>query len=218
MSRQILVTIALLGAAWIIPAHGQEKLAMNVGGGVTTPLNPTGAYTGVSGNFNIGAGYNVNKKNSITGEFMWNGLPADVFTLHPVDFPTSKINLYSLTVNFRHHIDNIHHTPFGLYAIGGGGWYYRYSSIDKNTTIPPATVCTPIYYWYGYACDASGYVASQTIAYKGSSAGGVNAGVGFTIRFADSGWKFYTEARYHYAFTNRIPTTFIPVTFGIRYN
>jgi hypothetical protein len=28
---------------WIVPAHGQEKFALNLGGGVSTPLNPTGA-------------------------------------------------------------------------------------------------------------------------------------------------------------------------------
>ena len=117
MSTKSLVVIAVLCANWMVPLHGQSKLAFNIGGGISTPLNPTGAYTGVSGNFNVG-----------------------------------------------------------------------------------------------------GYVYSQTVAYKGASSGGLNAGVGFTIRLSDSGWKFYTEARYHYAFSTRIPTTFIPVTMGIRFN
>ena len=218
MSTKVLVSIAVLCTGWMIPLNGQSKLTFNFGGGVSTPLNPTGAYTGVSGNFNVGAGYNLNKKNSISGEFLWSGLPTDLVTLHPVDAPHGGINLYSLAANYRHHVDSIHGSPFGLYAILGGGWYYRYSTIDKNYTVPPATVCQPVYYWYGYGCDTSGYVASTTVAYKGASAGGLNGGVGFTIRLADSGWKFYTEARYHYAFTNRIPTTLIPVTLGIRYN
>jgi hypothetical protein len=218
MSKKILGLIAVLCAACTIPAYGQSKLMFNLGGGVSTPLNPTGAYTGVSGNFNVGAGYSIDKKNSISGEFMWSGLPTSVFVLHPIDSPSGNINLYTLTVNYRHHIDSIHGSPFGLYGIAGGGWYYRYSSIDKNYVVPPTTVCTPIYYYWGYACDPGGYVASQTVAYKGASSAGLNGGVGFTIRLSDSGWKFYTEARYHYAFSNRIPTTLIPVTMGIRYN
>jgi hypothetical protein len=100
----------------------------------------------------------------------------------------------------------------------GGGWYYRYATIDKNYAVPPLTACAPVYYWWGYSCDPNGYVYSQTVANKGASAGGLNGGLGFTISFADSGWKFYTEARYHYAFTNRIATTLIPITFGFRYN
>jgi hypothetical protein len=39
-----------------------------------------------------------------------------------------------------------------------------------------------------------------------------------TIRLSDTGWKFYVESRYHYAFTQRIATTLIPVTFGFRFN
>ena len=217
MSKEILISISLL-CVGMVPLQGQSKLAFNLGGGVSTPLNPTGNYTGVSANFNVGAGYNLDKKNSITGEFLWSGLPPSVFTVHPVDLPSGSINLYSLTANYRHHIDSIKGSPFGVYGIVGGGWYYRYSSIDKNYTVPPGTVCQPIYGWYGYGCDAGGYVYSATVAYKGNSAGGLNTGVGFTIRFADSGWKFFTEARYHYAFSNNIPTTLIPVTMGIRYN
>jgi len=218
MTERILVAIGLLGAVWSIPLQGQTHLAFNIGGGISTPLNPTGAYTGVSGNFNIGAGYGLNKKNSITGEFLWSGLPTDVTNLHPINAPTGSIDLYSLTVNYRHHIDSIHGSPFGVYAITGGGWYYRYARIDKTYTVPPNTVCQPIYGWWGYGCDPGGYVYTQSIATRGTSSGGLNGGVGFTIRLADSGWKFYTEARYHYAFSDRVSTTLIPVTFGLRYN
>jgi hypothetical protein len=48
--------------------------------------------------------------------------------------------------------------------------------------------------------------------------GGLNGGVGFTVRLGDKGWKFYTESRYHYAFHPRIPNTLVLVTFGIAYN
>ena len=217
MSTKILVPVVVLCAVVSVPLRAQSKLNFNIGGGISTPLNPTGAYTGVSGNFNLGAGYNINKKNTITGEFMWSGLPPSVFTIHPLEAPSGNIRLYSLTANYRHHIDRIGGSLFGVYGVIGGGWYYRYSSIDKNYVVAPATPCLPYYYWYGYGCT-SGYVSSETVAYKGASAGGLNGGVGFMIRLSDSGWKFYTEARYHYAFTNRIPTTLIPVTMGIRYN
>ena len=101
--------------------------------------------------------------------------------------------------------------------IAGGGWYYRFASIDKTYTVLPGTPCLPIYdlvgLWMRY-----GFTVTETIASKGNSAGGVNAGVGFTIRLSDKGWKFYVESRYHYAWSNRIPTTFVPVTFGFRFN
>ncbi len=219
MSKIILTTISLLVAVCLMPVHAQDysRFAFNMGGGLTTPLNPTGAYAGLSGNFTVGAGYNIDKKNAIIGEFMWSGLPSNMFVLQPVKAPTSSINLYSLTVNYRHQFDRINGSPFGVYFIGGGGWYQRYISLDKNYEVPALTPCQPYYDWWGYTC-AGGYVYSQTVASKGVSAGGINGGVGFTIRFADSNFRFFTEARYHYAWSEKIPTTVLPVTFGIRYN
>jgi hypothetical protein len=218
-SARVLVLFGLLSAAALMPVKAQDysKFALNMGGGVTTPLNPTGAYAGISGNFVLGAGYNLNKSNAIIGEFLWTGLPSNSFVVQPVKAPSSTVNLYSLTVNYRHQFDRINGSPFGVYFVGGGGWYHRYVAIDKNYTVPAAAPCAPYWYWYGYSCS-DGYVYSETVASKGVSAGGFNTGVGFTIRFADSNLRFFTEARYHYAFSEHIPTTVVPVTFGIRYN
>ena len=220
MTKRILISLGSLSVAWILPLTAQDypKLNFNLGGGISTPLNPTGKYVGVNGNFVVGGGYNIDKSNSIIGEFMWSGLPPNRFVLHPVNAPFGNINLYTLTANYRYHADRIAGSRFGLYLIGGGGWYYRYATVDKNYVVPPQTVCDPVYVWWGYGCDSSGYVYTATVAYQGSSAGGVNAGAGFTIRFGDSGWKFYMEGRYHYAWSNRIPTTLVPVTFGFRFN
>jgi Outer membrane protein beta-barrel domain len=220
MSNRVLISLGLLSAAWAIPGWAQDftKFNFNAGGGISTPLNPTGSYAGVSGNFVAGAGYNIDKHNAIIGEFMWSGLPTNLFVLHPVNAPFGSINLYTLTANYRFQLDRLAGSRFGVYAIGGGGWYYRYAKVDKNYVVPGGTVCNPIYDWWGYVCGPGNFVYTQTIAYKGTNAGGLNGGVGFTIRLSDSGWKFYVESRYHYAWSNRIPTTLIPVTFGLRFN
>ena len=201
-----------------VPLLALDNYTFNVGGGISTPLNPTGQHAGTSGNAVIGAGYRINKRQSVIGEFMWSGLPPNRFVLQPVNMPFGKINLYTVTANYRYEADRIRGSRFGLYAIGGGGWYYRYAQIDKNYVVPPNQACAPMWGWWGYACDPDGYVYSYTVAYKGVSAGGLNGGVGFTMSFGDSLWKFYTEARYHYAFSSGIPTAVAPVTFGIRYN
>ena len=201
-----------------LQAEDYSKVNFDIGGGISDPLNPTAKFVGVSGNFVAGAGYNLNKSNSIIGEFMWSGLPTNLTAFHPVNAPFGNVNLYTITANYRHSFDKIGGSPFGVYLIGGGGWYYRYATVDKNFVVPPSTVCQPIYTWWGYGCDPNGFVFTATIAAKGVSSGGVNAGAGFTIRLSDSGWKFYVESRYHYGFSANIPTTLIPVTFGIRFN
>ncbi len=220
MSKTILIPLFAVGLASLAPLEAQDfsKFTFNLGGGLSAPLNPTGSYAGLSGNFVTGAGYNINRSNAIIGEFMWSGLPSNLTVIQPVKAPYSKINLYTLTVNYRHQFDRIKGSPFGLYFTGGGGWYHRYVAINKDYAVPPGTACLPIYTWWGYSCDPYGYVYSETVASKGSSAGGFNAGVGFTIRLADSNVRFFTEGRYHYAFSERIPTTLIPVTLGFRFN
>ncbi len=218
-TARIFASLGLLGAAALMPLAAQDysKFAFNVGGGISTPLNPTGAYAGVSGNLVLGAGYNINKSNAIIGEFLDSGLPSNLSVLQPVKAPSSSISLYSLTVNYRHQFDRISGSPFGLYFMGGGGWYHRYITIDKNYTLPAAVPCLPYWSWYGYSC-VDGFVYPETVAKQGVSAGGFNTGIGFTIRLADTNLRFFTEARYHYAFSEHVPTTVVPVTFGIRYN
>ena len=105
----------------------------------------------MSGNFVLGAGYNLNKSNAISGEFLWTGLPSNLFVVSQVKAPTSNINLCSPTVNYRRQFDRISGSPFGVYFIGGGR-FHRYISIDKNYIRTPATRCQPYWYWYGYGC------------------------------------------------------------------
>jgi hypothetical protein len=217
MSKRLLFPILLLSAAGLTRLHAEDftKFNFNIGGGMTTPLNPTANYVGLSGNFDVGAGYNLSKKSSIIGEFMWNGLPPNTI-IHIPDAPFGSMNLYSIITNYRFHVDKLGHTPFGVYAIAGGGWYYRFASVDKTFAVLPGTPCLPIYAWWGFGCEAS--TVTETLASKGNSTGGVDAGVGFTVRLSDTGWKFYVESRYNYAWTNVIPTTFVPVTFGFRFH
>jgi Outer membrane protein beta-barrel domain len=183
MSRSAFI-LSLLASGLIAPLScAQGTLTFNIGGGISTPLNPTGQYSGTSGNLTAGSSYSINKRSSIVGEFLWSGLPPNIFVLHPIEAPFGNINLYTLTADYRYAIDRIHGSRFGVYGIGGGGWYYRYASVDKNFVLPPNTVCQPIYTWWGYACSPGGTVFTQTIAYKGASVGGANGGVGFTMSF-----------------------------------
>ncbi len=165
MSRAILIFAGLVGAAWLTPLHAQDwsKFTFKMGGGISTPLNPTAAYTGVSGNFVLGAGYNIDRKNAIVGEFLWSGLPSNLFVLHPVALPSSDIKLYSLTANYRRQMD-FTGSPFGLYLMAGGGWYERLAKLNQDFVVPAGTPCYPIYTWWGYGCSSAGYVYSQTVA------------------------------------------------------
>jgi hypothetical protein len=221
MSRITSAFIWLLGCALLFPLQAQNSelqlLNYNVGGGLTVPVNPTGRYLGVNGNAGTGVGVNFNRHNSIEGDFMWSGLSPTLNLAQAIDRPTGSVNLYNVGGNYRFHIDSLADSPFGIYIIGGGGWYYRHTDINRNYVVPPLAVCQPIYNWWGFACDGSAVVQTN-IASHGTSAGGLDAGVGFTIKLPSPGWKFFIESRYNYAWSNFIPTALVPVTFGFRFN
>jgi hypothetical protein len=223
MSKRTVFTIGLLGAVCIIPMQAQHqdeegKLNFSMGGGLSVPLNPTANYAGVGGNFIGGGGYNIDQHNSIVGQFQWAGLPPSILSpalsaVAQLNGFSASANLYSLTADYKYRSGL--GKAFGFYVIAGGGWYYRHSSLSKSTFIPTATVCAPVWGWYGYTCS-NGYV--NTVGFgAGTSAFGGNAGLGLTIGIKDTGWKFFIESRYNYAATRNIATQVAPVTFGFEY-
>jgi hypothetical protein len=236
MRIQSFVGIVLLGALWGISAQAQSPSPFNlhVGGGIGVPVNPTANFAGISGTFQVGAGPNLGKHSSIVGEFMWQGLPPTRNTLLPVVNAlcatnvinplsvcsvasiSASNNLYAITANYMYHWDG---RRYGAYVIGGGGWYYRYAQL-KNVTVAPGTVCEPAWDWWGYTCQGGFVSTSNVLATKGVSSGGVNGGVGITVKLGveDSNVKFYVEARYHYSPQGgRVSTQLTPVTMGLRW-
>ena len=165
---------------------------------------------------------------------MWQGLPPTRNTLLPVlnalcatSVVTSPAacsiasisatnNLYTLTANYVYHWDG---RRYGVYLIGGGGWYYRHAQLT-NATVAPGTACVPAWEWWGYVCQNGLVSTSNILATNGVSSGGVNGGAGITIRMGggDSNLKFYLEARYHYSPQGgQVSTQIVPVTMGVRW-
>lgn len=122
----------------------------------------------------------------------------------------------------------------GAYFVAGGGFYHKVT----NFTVP-----TTGYYYDPYYGPIP-YSANQVIDHYSSNAGGANGGIGLTYKFSKfSNERFYAEARYVVVFNqqrtgvtaqnvatfgrtyngfnyypqNSNRTTFIPVTFGIRF-
>jgi hypothetical protein len=135
----------------------------------------------------------------------------------PVNGPNGSVNVLSFTGEYRWHYDDIAHSIFGVYVLAGGGYYHRGVDISKSFVAPPLTVCQPLYYFWGFRCTSAGVVDTTVSGGRGSGSGGANAGFGFTVSIGD-GWKLFAEARYTYVFSPYVPTTFIPVTFGFRFN
>ena len=110
-------------------------------------------------------------------------------SLFEAGFPNGSSTFGGLAGLMLNYMYRVDGSRYGFYVIGGAGWYSR-----------------------------SAQNADDTISHS-VSAGGMNAGVGFTIGLGVAhATKLYTEVRYHYSPQGgTVPTQTVPVTLGIRW-
>src|SRR5579871_1935695 len=194
----------------LVPAHAQDysKFLFNIGGGIGFPLGNLSNFVNDGGNFVIGGGYGFMKHVGVDTEFMWHDLPINDATKAHLQTPGASARQYSWTFN------PIVHTQisdrFGVYGIGGIGWYHR---SGETTTPGTGVICDPYWsWWFGCTIGSVNIVTGS----RSSNSFGENIGGGATIRLGGGHVNFYTEIRYHHAGYNRVSTNLLPLTFGIR--
>jgi hypothetical protein len=209
MRRTIALPIYLLFATALTAADGDyHKLDVHVGGGLTVPDAKFGQYSDWGGHITAGAGYNASKHFSLLGEFSFNDLGVSSGFLQSINIPGGTTRIYSLTGNIL--IRPIRLGPFGLYVIGGGGWYRRTVEFTQ-----PTTAIVPFFDpWFGFGAVA--VPANQVIGSITRDAPGINGGAGFEFG-VPRGLKVYAEARYHRAYTSPTNTSFQTATVGLRF-
>ena len=224
-------------------SDGSNKWTFLVGGGFTMPTGGTHNYFTPSYKFQVGGGRNFNKSFAVLAQFDWDNFGLQTHTLNTLlpiyaglcgfgctGSAISQIGAnahdWSFTLNPAYNF--VQGDTMGAYVVGGVGFYH------KNTVFTTPTVgtyCDPFYGCYQYG-------ANSPIDEYTSNAVGFNGGAGFTYRFSRfAGERFYAEARYVYTANSPRPfslgssnsnyfnvfpqnsakTTYIPVTFGIRF-
>src|SRR5262252_4321926 len=204
--------VMIVLAAALVPAHAQDdysKFMFNVGGGVGFPQGDLTSFVNTGGNFVIGGGYNFNSRFGVDTEFMWHDLPINDATKQALDTPGASARQYSWTFNPMVHFPI--GQKFGVYAIGGIGWYHR---SGETTTPGVGVICDPYWsWWYGCTIGSVSIVTGS----RSANAFGENIGGGLTYRLGESHAKIYVEVRYHHASYDKVSTNLLPLTFGLRF-
>ena len=220
---------------------GSPKFAFVVGAGLAAPIGNTHKYETPNFAVEVGAGRNFSQSFGILIQFDYNKFGLQGATLANQDYLYGTQG-YGLDGN--NHVWDFTVDPtftlngqgaIGAYAVLGAGFYHKVT----NFTLPASgTACD-----YYYGCYS--YQANEVIDHYTSNAPGVNGGLGLTFKMSRfSGQRFFLEGRYVVVFneqkigvtaanantpfglaytgTNLYPansnrTTFIPVTFGIRF-
>jgi len=222
-------------------ADGSNKLAVVLGVGFTAPVQDAGRNLTTSYRLMAGGGYNFSKKFGVIAQFDYDrfGLPGSVInaqqqlyqSLQIVDPSTGNtINLSGLDANA--HVWSLTLNPTftvaqgersSAYVVVGGGFYRK----SVNFTLPQ----TGTYCDYYYGCYQ--VRSNQNFDSYSNNSLGVNGGIGYTYKVSRfSNAKLFAEARYVWvgnkksdttaAQGNYYPqandrTTYIPVTFGVRW-
>ncbi len=219
-TKKALVWIGLLLVACsTLHAQDSDRINSNVGFSLSSPLNPTAHFTSTGWGINFGTGYNFNDHHSIIGEFMWNGL-STTNAARQLEAATQESgisghnNIFAVTGEYRYQVLG---KKYGVYVIGGAGWYIRTIGLSQAVTSGTGAVCTPVWRWWGFTCVSGTVTANQTIASYNSGALGGNAGAGVTFKVAEPSYRVYVESRYHYAPTKNFNTQVVDLSVGIRY-
>lgn len=226
-------------------ADGSNKYGFAVGGGFTLPVGGTHNYYKTSWDFQAGGGRFFNRKFGVMLDFNWANFGIQTHTLNNLlaiyNSPAIGGNLtqlggYGHVWSFA--LDPVYNImqgdKSGIYVTGGVGFYHK-----KSTFTIPAL---GYYCDYFYGCFT--YQANQAIDSYTSNAVGFNGGFGYTYKFSKFGnERLFAEARYVYTANSRrpyydgthgtpvsgnpsyfnvfpqnsAPTSYIPVTFGIRF-
>ena len=196
------------------------KLNTNLAMIISAPVSSSAQVVGLGWGIVGGVGYNFNQRHAIVNEFMWNRVYPSSGALQPLQTVLQSKDLkgntdfYAITTAYRFELRG---RTLGTYLIGGGGWYFRNTWLSREVPAGTGNVCTPVWRWFGYSCRSGVVNPNQPPVTSSLNSVGANAGIGVTARGGEGPYRFYAEARYHYAPTKNISTHFIAITLGIRY-
>ena len=189
-----------------------ERLTFHVGGGVSPVVGQASRRLDTGWHFDAGAGVKLSPAIEATVDYRYHGFGVTDLVLNEFQVPNGHAHLWSLTLDPKVQIPI--NSKVRPYVIGGVG-YYRRTVEFTAPTVTQGLVFDPFF----DAFFSVPYAAEQVLGTMRRSGIGGSLGGGFEVKVGsgDSSAKFFSEARYEYADTGKIPTRMVPVTFGIRW-
>jgi hypothetical protein len=206
-----LLTTVLFGLSTLACAQGERRWSASVGGGYTPLVGAISNRLDNGWNAKVGAEFNLTKHFSIGPRFSWNGLGVSRGVLSEANVPGGNSHVWSITADPRLRLAPFHH--LNPYFVGSVGYYRRVLEFTRPT-LQAGYVFDPIFGFFPTYVPADQVLGMITRNSIGGGGGfGFDIGMGHRVSNA----RFFTEARYEYASTGRLPTRMIPLTFGIRF-
>jgi opacity protein-like surface antigen len=205
-------TAALILVSLTVRSNAQDdhRYTLHGGAGVSPLVGDISTRLDNGWHITVGGGYNFTPHFTTTLDYTYNGFGVSRKVLNEAQVPDGNSHMWSITVNPKLRLNRS--GSFDPYVVGGVGYYRRTVEFTRPVLIP-VFIFDPFFGGFFNTLVQ----ADQVLGKITQDGVGGSAGAGFDIRLGDTGLKIFTEARYHYADTGRIPTRMVPVTFGIRW-
>ncbi len=198
MYKKLAIAVLFLSCVSFGYSQDTHKWTADIGGGVSPLTGAISDRLDTGWNFTVSGGYNFNSYFSSSLRYTYNGLG------------DGDARVWSITLDPKIRFSAYHRVA--PYVVGGVGFFRRTVEF-KQPTFATTILFDPI---FGFIFPAIIRV-DQVIGRITRSGVGGNLGAGFEIGIGYQSLKFFTEVRYQYADTGRIPTRMVPVTFGLRW-
>jgi opacity protein-like surface antigen len=206
------VALALLLFSITVYSRAQDDTpyTFHAGAGISPLVGSISSRLDNGWHITFGGGYNFTPHFTSTLDYTYNGFGVSQKVLTEAGVPGGNAHMQSITVNPKLRLNR--HGKFDPYVVGGVGYYRRTVEFTRPVLVQ-VFLFDPFFGIFFNTLVPANQVLGKIIGDGiGESLGG-----GLDIKLGDSGVKFFTEARYHYASTGRIVTRMVPVTFGIRW-
>jgi hypothetical protein len=204
-----MISLLLFCLATMANAQDEHRLTLNAGAGLTPLVGRMGNSLDNGWGITFGGGYVFTSHFESNVQVSYNGFGITSGFLASTGAPGGNSHLWSVTVDPKVRLGR--ERTIDPYVVGGVGYYRRTIQLT-NPTLVPVAVFDPFFGFITGLAQVNEVIGSLTQDGIGGS-----LGAGFDIKLSGNGVRFFTEARYHYADTGRVPTRMVPVTFGLRW-
>jgi len=218
MHRSDLYTwVPVVSVLLAVSALAQENLEnhhanVSVGGGFTVPTAEASSNLNTGFNLDFRGGLTLTPNILADLDFTYNQWGLTKSALATFGQPNGHADVWALTFVPVLQLAPPQ-SPVKPYALVGAGLYHRGLQVSH-----PANVATLFCDPFFGVCFPTVVTINQVVASFSTYKPGFNVGGGLEFGIGGSGFKVFTEARYHEMFTNHGPNLqFVPVTFGFRW-
>jgi hypothetical protein len=190
-------------------AQDEHRFTFNGGVGFTPLVGEIGQSLNNGWGITFGGGYMFNSHFEGNVQVSYDGFGVSSGLLASTGARGGNSHLWSITVDPKLRLGR--ERKIDPYLVGGVG-YYRRTIQFTNPVLVPVTVFIPFLGFITGAAQENEVLGTLTQDGIGGS-----LGAGFDVKINDNGLRFFTEARYQYADTGRVPTRMVPLTFGLRW-